>query len=81
MDTKDKKSGDLEIPSEALKTCPLGHAECLEHRCAFYEQLEDCQSRDTDCLLRQVEAVIKEVMGEGARWLDALLGLSSKGPK
>ena len=72
-----KRSGDLAVPNEPGQKCPLGHVECLEDRCALYEELEDWQG----CGLRLVEAVIKEVMRDGARWLDDLLGLSSKGPK
>lgn len=77
MQSKKKKYGDLALPIEPLQTCPLGKPECTEDQCPFFQELEDWQG----CGLRLVEAVIKEIMGEGARWIDYVLGLSSKRPK
>lgn len=77
MDSKKKNCGDLALPTEPLERCPLGNPECLEDQCPFFQELDDWKG----CGLRLAEAVIKEFMGEGARWLDDILGLSSKGPK
>lgn len=77
MNSKKKRSADLAVATEPLKRCPLDKPDCLEHQCSFFQELEDWKG----CGLRLVEAVIKEVMGEGARWVDEILGLRSERSK
>lgn len=56
--------------------CPIVEGACTEEKCLLWMILDDWQG----CSMAGAQEWLQQIIGDGAKKLDAILGLSPRGP-